>query len=211
MSAYQLTGHCVIRNFSIIRNQERCFVSSSTALDDFFLEAYAALAITYPKFYKMDNLSKLGFLAAEVILKNRQLFQHYPPESVAVVLSNAHGSLDTDVHYWESTKTQASPALFVYTLPNIVTGEICIRHGIKGENAFLITPRCDLVLLTEYSGMVLEQPGTQCCLAGWVDVMDDHHDVFLYLIEKSEDGISMEEIRAQLQHIYQLNYGKINS
>ena len=211
MSGYQLTGYCVIRNFSIFRNQECCFEFPSAKLGDFLLQAYAALAPAYTKFYKMDALGKLGFLAAEVVLKDVELLTTRSPEAIAVVLSNAHASLDTDVRYWESTGSNASPALFVYTLPNIVTGEICIRHGIKGENAFFITPHCDLVLLTEYTEMVLQQPGTECCLAGWVDVMNDHHDVFLYLVKKIEGGNSMEEIRTQLQLVYQLDYGKINS
>ncbi|MBL7858699.1 MAG: hypothetical protein JNM57_13510 [Cyclobacteriaceae bacterium] len=211
MMGYKISGYCVIRNFSIWVNHERCIQSSTTSLEEFLVAAYTQINMNYPRYYKMDSLSKVGILAAELLWRDAKIIRPDSPESIAVILSNAHASLDTDVRYWESAKKQASPALFVYTLPNIVTGEICIRHNLKGENAFFIAERFDPVLLSDYAGMVLDQPGTKLCMGGWLDVMNDHHDVFLYLMEKSEDGNSAEEIRATLNTIYQLDYGKINS
>ena len=95
--------------------------------------AYRHFAFDYPKFYRMDNLSKLGWLAAEVLFQDVSI-KPYQPEDVGIVLANRSSSLDTDIKYFESVKTIPSPALFVYTLPNIVMGEICIRHVLKGEN-----------------------------------------------------------------------------
>jgi hypothetical protein len=175
---------------------------AGTPLEDFLEQAYTWLQPGYPKFYKMDRLSKLGFLAAEVLLKDRKLSVEAGPEAVALVLSNAHASLDTDIRYFESTKTMASPALFVYTLANIVAGEICIRHGFKGENAFFVARAFDPALLSTYTNMVLAQPATRFCLTGWVDVMDDHHDVFLYLAEKTEGPGALEHSEKQLSELY---------
>jgi len=73
----------------------------------------------------------------------------------------------------------------VYTLSNVVTGEICIRHGFKGENAFFVTPEFEPDTICRYVDNVLAQPQTDTCLAGWVDVLGEQHDVFLYLAEKS--------------------------
>ena len=86
----------------------------------------------------MDNLSKLGWLASEVLLKNSFDKENYQPEEIGIVLANANSSLDKDIKYWESVQDMASPSLFVYTLPNIVIGEICIRNHFKGENALYI-------------------------------------------------------------------------
>ena len=181
-----ITHYCIIRNHAIICDG-RILYQEQRKLDDFLLSAYAFLKVDYPKFYKMDNLCKLGFLAAEVLLKDRTLVNEYAAEGTAIVLSNANASLDTDIRYAASAKSIASPSLFVYTLPNIVAGEICIRHKIKGENAFFISPAFDPELLTTYVTMVLSQElSPNACLAGWVDVMDEHHDVFLYLIEKNK-------------------------
>ena len=135
-----ISSYCIIRDRTIYRNGDNVAVGESQGkLDEALIRMYEKLQINYPKFYKMDNLAKLGLLSSEMVLKDRTIKQEYKPEKVAVILSNASSSLDTDLNYFESTKKIASPGLFVYTLPNIVTGEICIRHGLKGENGFFIT------------------------------------------------------------------------
>ena len=99
----------------------------------------------------MDNLCKLGWLCSEILLKKdsgepnvdqQKLLQDVPAESVCLLLCNANSSLDTDLRYFDTISQMASPALFVYTLPNIVIGEICIRNGFQGENMFLIRDTC---------------------------------------------------------------------
>ena len=203
-----ISQYCIIRDQTIISNGKIIFENQEARLSDFLMSAYSILKIGYPKFYKMDNLSKLGFLAAEVLLKGRTIVSEYSSGSIALVLSNAHASLDTDIRYAESAKTLGSPALFVYTLPNIVAGEICIRHQIKGENAFFITPSFDPELLVSYADLVLSQrssnmqsPTLKACIAGWLDVMAEHHDVFLYLIEKNKPGL-LEHSADELKKLY---------
>ncbi|MBX2968006.1 MAG: hypothetical protein KF803_01430 [Cyclobacteriaceae bacterium] len=180
---------------------ETLFNDGSSSFDDFLINAYEFLKADYPKFYKMDNLSKLGFLAAEALVHDRNLKQ-YSPETVAVVLSNSAASLDTDLRFLQSTKNVASPALFVYTLPNIVVGEICIRHKITGENTFFVTPSFDPEFLCFYAKSLFERNHVQACIAGWVDVLDEHHDVFLYLIEKESGSEGMEHNSDALKKLY---------
>jgi len=194
----------------LVRLEEVIYENNEGNLETFLDAALTSLSIFYPKFYKMDRLSKLGFLATEILVKDIQLMQRYTPQQVALVLSNAHASLDTDVRYFETTKTIASPALFVYTLANIVMGEICIRHGIKGENAFFVFPAFDSGLLCEYVNSVMASEKTQACVAGWVDVMGDQHDVFLYLVEKQKKANALEHTADQLQKLYQSKYGTID-
>jgi hypothetical protein len=204
-----ISGASIIRQQAIYLQDNCVFEDRSVNLDDFLLKAYETLKPEYPKFYKMDRLSKLGFLASEVLLR-RYPVKQYPPSSVALVLSNAHASLDTDVKYSEASMTAPSPALFVYTLPNIVAGEICIRNGIKGENAFFVTPAFDPALLADFVGQVLQSSHTQACLAGWIDVMGPHHDVFLYLAEKQKGNSAVDHTAEQIKKLYQLDYGKVD-
>jgi hypothetical protein len=178
----RIISYCHIRNNKISKEGSIVFEDQTGTLDDFLEKAYSAMNLSYPKFYKMDRLSKLGFLASEMLLKGKSL-----PESTAIVLANAHSSLDTDIRYWQTTKSQASPSLFVYTLPNIVVGEICIRHRIKGENLFFISSQFDPHCIANNVDLILENTEAKYCLAGWVDVMENHADVFLYLAEKSEE------------------------
>jgi hypothetical protein len=210
-----ITAYCIIRHREIIRDGKTIYSSQAGTLKDFLQQAYDFIKPEYPKFYKMDHLSQLGLLAAEVLLKNRSLTTEYPAESISVVLSNAHSSLDTDLRYLASTKTIASPALFVYTLPNIVAGEICIRHKIKGENAFFISAAFDPEWMVDYVSMIFSpMPNAEClissaCLAGWVDLVGEHHDVFLYLLEKNKQP-SLEHSAEKLKELYNTRYGTID-
>ena len=165
-------------------------------------EVFKFLSPAYPKFYKMDRLSKLGFLASEIIVKDLPLLPRYAPVQVAVVLSNSSASLDTDLRYAESLKIIPSPALFVYTLPNIVAGEICIRQKIQGENAFFVTEQFDPMQMADYVDLVMASGKTRACIAGWTEILGDHHDIFLYLIENEKAANGLEHTAEQLLRIY---------
>lgn len=205
-----ITRYTRIQHCSLFSQGHLLFKSKLGKLDQFLAEAVPALSIQYPKYYKMDRLSKLGFLAAEVLLAPRAPVKEYGAKAVALVLANAHASLDTDLRYFESTRTIASPALFVYTLTNIVSGEICIRHGIKGENAFFVMPGFDPEILAGYVNIVMASGKTGACVAGWIDVIGDQHDVFLYLAEKEGSSNSLEHTSEQLQKLYNGDYGTVD-
>ena len=158
---------------------------------DFIKTAYRQEQISYPKFFKMDALSKLGFLAAELALKETET-RVYQPESVGVVFANSSSSLDTDIAHQATINDRAayfpSPSVFVYTLPNIVIGEVCIRHGFKGENAFLISEAFDAKLLYEYVDGLFSSGRSKACLAGWIEVMGNRCNAMVVFIEPGEPG-----------------------
>jgi hypothetical protein len=185
-----------------ITKQGTFFQKENISLEAFLTELYDHLRPAYPKFYKMDRQSQLGFLAAEILLRDRSLSTEFAPESIAIILSNAHASMDTDRRYYESTKTFASPGLFVYTLANIVAGEISIRQKIKGENAFFVSDRFDPEWMADYVVMVMEKTTTRACVAGWVDLIDDQPDVFLYLAEKDRKGNFLAHKATNLAELY---------
>ena len=97
----------------------------------------------YPKFYKMDSLSRLGFVATELLLNAEGQRKDIPTEDRAVILFNRSSSIMADKKYLVSIKDPEdyfpSPSVFVYTLPNIVTGEIAMRNLYHGETSFYIT------------------------------------------------------------------------
>ena len=79
----------------------------------------------YPKFFKMDTLCKLGFVASELLLNSEGNRNFEPREDRAVILFNRNASLQADTNYQSTIQDSEnffpSPAAFVYTLPNIVT------------------------------------------------------------------------------------------
>lgn len=197
-----ITSWCRIRQNAVTANGQTVFEDRASGLPDFLTNTYRYLQIDYPKFYKMDRLCQLGFLAAEVMLRGRALKEEYPPESVAVVLANRHSSLDTDVRYQESMSGIPSPALFVYTLPNIVIGEICIRHQIKGENTFFVQEQFDIPFLNDYTGQLLEQGAALAVIGGWVDVFQDQYEAFLYLAGQKQTPGSVIHNRQNVSALY---------
>lgn len=126
------------------------------------VELYRRYVGDYPKFFKMDTLSRLGFIAAELLLKEEQVD--------AVILANRSASIKNDTDYLATISDDnyyPSPALFVYTLPNIVTGEIAIRHHINGETAFYILENAEQ-LEPIIRSILLSQHATSI-LAGWCE------------------------------------------
>ncbi len=131
----------------------------------------------------MDNLSKLGWLTSEILLRDFDK-DAYKPEDVGLILANANASLDSDQKYLKSVDDIPSPALFVYTLPNIMTGEICIRNGFKGEDAFFVAEKFDANFTASYVNDLLNNNILQACICGWVDVIDKDYKSAMLLIEK---------------------------
>ena len=129
--------------------------------DKLLVELYRRYAGDYPKFFKMDTLSRLGFVAAEILLQKEKV--------EAVIFANRSASIKNDTDYLATIAEgnyYPSPSLFVYTLPNIVTGEIAIRHHIQGETAFYILEKPEQL-------EPIVQSQITCCptpiLAGWVE------------------------------------------
>jgi hypothetical protein len=198
-----ITASCSINNNIVYKNGQLVFEEKGLDLPEFLIAAYRHFEWQYPKFHKMDNLSKLGWLANEVLLQNSFDKEKYMPEDVGIVLSNANASLDTDIKYYETTKTIASPAQFVYTLPNIVIGEISIRHHFKGENAFFIAEAFDAGFIEQYVSNLINNNILQCCICGWVDVLDKNYNATLFLIEKDKSANSVNFTKENLNKIYQ--------
>ena len=174
-------------------------------MHDFLLNAYKSFDFVYPKFYKMDALSKLGWLAAEIMLNDSFKQKSYKSEEIGVVLSNANASLDTDVRYFETTKGFASPSLFVYTLPNVVNGEICIRHHFKGENAFFIQEKFDAEFIEQYVNNLVNNNILQACICGWVDVLKEDYEAMLFLVEKNNAANSVAFTAENMKSLNQIN------
>jgi hypothetical protein len=202
-----ITASCIISDHVVYKNGSPLFENKDASPADFLLAVYRHFKIDYPKFYKMDNLSKLGWLTTEILLKDSSFKNKYDPEAIGVVLSNASSSLDTDIKYYASVKEIPSPALFVYTLPNIVIGEICIRHNFKGENAFFVFDEFNAVFIENYVSNLINNNILQSCICGWVELLGDQYRSVLFLVEKEQAGQSILFTKENINKIYQLENG----
>lgn len=157
--------------------------------DEWLVKLYKSKIGNYPKFYKMDPLSRLGFVASELLIQTEQREAKTPievDENRAIILFNQHSSLAADRKYLESIATEGeyypSPSEFVYTLPNIVTGEIAIRNGYHGETAFYILPDRDEDMEMSIIFSSLIDSSIRSCIYGWLDYVDaNHYEAYLFL------------------------------
>jgi len=156
--------------------------------------AYQELGLSYPKFFKMDGLCKLGLLASELLL-TKTLKEKYKDDEIAVLLSNSQSSLQSDAdHVKQYSESSASPAIFVYTLPNIVVGEICIRHKLLGESNFYIFESFRSNQLLEQASLLMSTTTTKACLAGWVEYFENTFEAVFFLFEKEGKNPATSQI-----------------
>ncbi|OBQ54701.1 3-oxoacyl-ACP synthase [Tamlana sp. s12] len=184
--SYKIKSYCHIKAHEVSLNGKVIYANDSNTFSEFIKAAYKSEKTKYPKFFKMDNLSKLAFLAADVLLKNEN-FDPEVEQNIALVFSNKSSSLDTDRKHQETIQDPSnyypSPAVFVYTLPNICIGEVSIKYKLNSENSFFIFDSFNARHLKIYSDILLSNKKADEVLCGWVDFEDDsHYEAFLYLV-----------------------------
>lgn len=137
---------------------------------------YKQMIGNYPKFYKMDGLCRLGFVASEILLNAEK---GETDKERAIIFFNHSSSIASDRTYKESINDKdnyfPSPSIFVYTLPNIVTGEIAIRNHFHGETSFFILPNKDERMMEEILQASCRDDQSKSFLTGWIDYEDERH------------------------------------
>ena len=153
------------------------FASVSTLVN--FNSIYDLLGISYTKFYKMDSLSQLCFIATELLLQNTD-FHSLDDYEKCIYIETQDGCKYSDIDFWASTAELPSPAHFVYTLPNVMIGEICIRHKIKGENFCMVTEIFSIEQQIDSIKNVLLGRAKKC-IHGWINFHPENFEARLFL------------------------------
>lgn len=165
----------LVESSRILLDDKEVYSLESDDFQDFIRSAFKTVCAPNMKFYKMDSLSKLGYVASEVLLDGIE----YGEEDCGLILSGVYGSLDTDIRHQQiidtETDASASPAVFVYTLPNVVEGEISIRHHIKGENTWFWSDDRTLSDVREYAVLSMSAQDMKYCIVGHIDFLNGRY------------------------------------
>ncbi|MBB1149255.1 3-oxoacyl-ACP synthase [Myroides sp. NP-2] len=185
---FYIADYCTIKAGEVRVNDSSVFTANAEETKDlalFLKRIYKEKQLEYPKFFKMDMLSKLAFIGAELLLTPTTSAQ--PIRDTALFLSNSTSSLDTDLKHSasiaEADACYPSPAVFVYTLANICLAEISIRHRLQGENAFFVSPAYDAALMLNYTNYALMSNRASKVICGWVDYLEGEYQLVLYSVE----------------------------
>lgn len=137
-------------------------------------EIYKTRLEAYPKFYKMDVFSRLVFLATELLM---QKAPQCADEKKSLILFNRNSSIVADRNHLATISDPEnffpSPSVFLYTLPNVVTGEIALKHALKGETSLYILEQRNDGLMKQITASTLAFGGSDCMVCGWVDCSDE--------------------------------------
>lgn len=201
MENIQIKAWCRIKDNSVLLNGEKLALNIKENTS-FLTNIYRSLRMDYPKFFKMDNLSKAGFLASEIIMQSLNLDPLEAKDNWSIVCMNSSSSLETDKNYQktiqEANNYFPSPSVFVYTLANIVTGEIAIRNKIMGETLFFVHKVFSSDYLFKYSLDALSTNSINNLLCGWVEDGNNNIDVLMFALKKNAEinNFNIENIKA---------------
>ena len=159
----------------VLVNDSAVFSDKSADFGTFIREAFKSRGENNMKFYKMDDLCKLGYVAAAWLLDGIE----FGEEECGMVLSGKYGCLDTDMKHQQIIDKEgdaaSSPAVFVYTLPNVVAGEISIRHHIKGENTWFWSDDRTMSDLKHYASLMAGASDLRYCIIGHLDFLNGEY------------------------------------
>ncbi len=178
--------YCHIKNNSIFVDGKLVYTDKDAeGLRAFAKSAYRHIKPSYNKFFKMDEISKLGFLAAEVLISDIEL-SSYNEDDISIILSNSDSTLVTDKNHQVTVENYdnffPSPKVFVYTLPNIMIGEISIRHKLRGENTFFIVEKFNEELIVNHINSLFLTHKSKAFVGGWVNQSEDDYEAFLFWV-----------------------------
>jgi|SRR6056297_440963 len=188
-----ITKYCIIQDRKVIVDGKTEFEDTDNLEYGKLMKSiYKYYQIKYPKYFKMDNLCKITFLGSEILMQGKKNIKDIDPARVGVILQNTNSTIDTDTKYKDTIKNKSnyfpSPAVFVYTLPNVMIGEICIRHKFQGENACFITKDFNPDFITEHVNELLDEDKMDACITGYTDYIDGKYKAMMFLVEKNKEN-----------------------
>ncbi|MDR1860617.1 MAG: hypothetical protein LBR06_06840 [Bacteroidales bacterium] len=172
--------------------------------DKFTAALYRAMKVDYPKFFKMDNLSRLGFLASELLF-SRMEPRFVPRDDIALLCFSRSASLDVDTRFLQTTAPDnyfPAPSLFVYTLANIVAGEITIRNKLMGESTAFVCREFDAGQILSATRAAFGNSGTVFVAVLWAEYFRERKEALMLLLNREEAiALTINELGALFQHI----------
>ena len=202
-----ITTYCNINNNSCSVNGKPLLSFDTEQNSSWLKQLYkAAFPEAYPKFFKMDRPSKLAMVAVELLKQADPTIMDRTDDEIAIIAASTNASADTDMAFQASYTNDVapSPALFVYTLPNILIGEIALRNKWYGENLCLVMPGFDEERICQQVDLQLAN-GSNACILAWVNVLGDELEAFCCFVARTgTDQLNLPFTASTLHNLYHI-------
>ncbi|MCS6981322.1 MAG: hypothetical protein N2110_05620 [Flavobacteriales bacterium] len=135
-------------------------------------DIYRKAAFNYPKFFKADGFCKAGLLT---VLPWWKTLRAHPRaiQGCMLLFTDSGCHLADEEHIKGMQNGSPSPAVFVYTLPNILLGEWSILLGWKGFGSCFLMPSCDVHQIQKIIELHRTDQKETPLLWGWCSAFPD--------------------------------------
>jgi hypothetical protein len=192
----RVISFCKISGHSIVLDGERQPDLEShlqgQMLSEKFDNLFKVMHGDYPRFYRLDDYSKLGIIAAELILRKAGLDTVTPKPDMGIILHTRSGTLYADSMYAQTIQDildfNPDPELFARIHSNAVCSDIALRNNITGESAVFLSDGFNYEMFYRMGADVFAtDPDVKQLLMGYLECYGSYASAFFCLVEKAMD------------------------
>jgi hypothetical protein len=116
-------------------------------------------------------------------------------DEFSLIFSNPNSSYNTDLEYLDSylKGSSPSPSLFIYTLPNIIIGELSILNKWHGESCFFINEKFDPDFFLDQIRFHFKKE-SKICVCCWVNTLQDKTEMFMFIVENANGNLNRDDL-----------------
>lgn len=166
-----------------------------------------------PAFTQMDAFCKLGYVAAELVMRGAEFDSEVPKHNMMVHIHSRSACADRDVDYQaliDAGEDAYDDKVFsLFTAPTAICSVLSQRHHIYEESSLMVSegfnPRQMYQLIYD---CFCSSPIPQYALLGFVEQLRPYSSAFMCLLQREPDDTApdyeakMEAFTAQLYEIY---------
>ncbi len=205
----KILSYCRITNKHVLVDGKLILSNNENNINHWISDIYNYIKLSYPKYHKMDHLCKAGILAAEMVMEKLGLNNDELKTDWAICCMSRSGSLDNDTSYQETIQNNddfyPAPSLFVYTLSNIVLGEIAIKYKLRCESSCYVCEKFSSENIFDSVNDVYNYKPVNYILSGWLEYGIDGCDILLFAVGDSDNENLLDFTPDNLDNIYKEN------
>lgn len=188
----RITNHSVIVDGERFPELEKCMIGNNVGED--LDNVYSQLKVDYHNYPNMDDYSKLGFITAELLMRQNGYDTEKEKPNMGLLIHSRSGCLGADYTFIRVIEQlTVNERAYERVIPNAILSSIACRHKISGESGINLSDGFiyEQFFRTCY-GIFETEPGLNTLLAGYVECYGGYVSSLLCLLKRPADNILMD-------------------